>query len=209
MDDHERALWLAERAGCLTASRMAEAMKYLKGGGESADRSNLRDELLAERLTGHTVRHYVSPEMQWGLDHEDEAIEEYETRTGTLIVRPAPYAAFVPHPSVEFLGASPDGFIGRIALAEVKCPTTATHLRYLAMAEAPEDYRPQMTLQLICTGRVWCEFISFDPRIQQPKLRLVARRWEPDKDYREKVFTEAVKFLAELDSAFEILTGQA
>jgi hypothetical protein len=42
--------WFNARTGKATASRMKNAMKYLKGGGDSAERKGLKIEILCERL---------------------------------------------------------------------------------------------------------------------------------------------------------------
>jgi len=47
--------WFNARIGKITASRMASAMSYLKGGGDSAARKDLKIEILAERLTDNIV----------------------------------------------------------------------------------------------------------------------------------------------------------
>ncbi len=43
----------------------------------------------------------------------------------------------------------------------------------------PEKHKPQMVVQLACTGRQWCEFVAFDPRIRDPRRQLFVRRYEP------------------------------
>ena len=65
--------WLSERTGCLTASRMADALDFRKDGKPGAARIKLMRELLAERMTGEAMRHFVTAEMQRGLDEEPNA----------------------------------------------------------------------------------------------------------------------------------------
>jgi hypothetical protein len=77
--------WFNARTGKLTASRrMKNAMKYLKGGGDSAERKDLKIEILCERLTGNIVDKFVNQAMQWGIEKEPEAKEAYEQKTGRL-----------------------------------------------------------------------------------------------------------------------------
>ena len=76
--------WLAARAGKLTGSRMKDVMAVKKDGTPKAERANLMRDLLAERLTGESVRHYVNDAMQHGTDTEDEAKSVYEATTGEL-----------------------------------------------------------------------------------------------------------------------------
>ena len=61
--DQSSAAWLKAREGRITASRIKDVISYLKNGKESAKRYDYRLELVAERLTGMAVEHYVSPAM--------------------------------------------------------------------------------------------------------------------------------------------------
>lgn len=200
-DSDAKAAWLRERSGCLTSSCMASAMAYTKKGEPTADRSKLMKNLCAERMTDQSAWHYVNPAMQWGLDHEDEARAMYEAEAGVIInhVR----WRFTRHPTIEFCGASDDGFIGADGMIEIKCPTTATMVDWRLAGLVPEEYKPQMTLELCCTRRRWCDFIAYDPRIKNPAHRLFIRRFEPTAEERANVEAAAVQFLAELDRMFE------
>jgi putative phage-type endonuclease len=192
--------WLRARIGCLTASRFADATARTKSGW-SASRAKLLKELLAERLTDSAATHYVSDAMQWGIDHEHEAWMAYEEHTGTLVDT----AGLFLHPTIPHCGATPDRLIGVDGVGESKCPTTTTHITWLMNKTVPEEYRPQMLLQLACTKRKWCEFISFDPRMP-PKQRLFVRRFSPSADEIATAEQEAKDFLAELEQMFEIIT---
>ena len=119
------ANWLRARAGKLTASRMRDAMDFLKNGQPSAKRSQLMRELLAERLTGDSVRHFVTDAMAWGLEREAEAKAAYEAETGVIVGE----AGFYDHPRIDNLGATPDGLVPS-GLIETKCPTTPTFVEW-------------------------------------------------------------------------------
>jgi hypothetical protein len=192
--------WFNARTGKLTASRMKNAMKYLKGGADSADRKDLKIEILCERLTGDIVDKFVNQAMQWGIDKEPEAKEQYELKTGRLIKD----VGFVDHPKIEFCGASPDGLVDE-GLIEIKCPTTATHLNWILAGVVPEEHKPQMCLQALCTGRPWVDFVSYDPRMPEAN-RLFVRRYTPTAEELAEVEAEAIKFLGEVEEMFEQLT---
>ena len=194
--------WFNQRTGKLTASRMSSAMSYLKGGGDSAARKDLKIEILAERLTDNIVPKFVTGAMQWGIDHEAMAKEAFEKKTGLKITD----VGFVDHPMIEYFGASPDGFVSDGRAIEIKCPTTSTHLKYLLSGVIPEEYKPQMSVQSACTGKaVW--FASFDPRMPKGK-QLFIRLYEPTTDEIKNVESEAVKFLYEVEQMFEQLTTE-
>lgn len=204
IEGDELAAWLNARSGKLTASRMAAAMAYTKAGKPAAERVKLMHELLAERLTGDSIRHFVTDAMQWGLEKEAEAKAEYEERTGIIVSE----AGFFDHPEIDYFGATPDGLIGRDGLIETKCPTTQTFVEWTLAGVVPDEHKPQMIAQLLCTGRAWCEFVAYDPRIRDPNRRLFIRRFTPSADERAAVEAAAIKFLGELDALFEAFTTQ-
>jgi hypothetical protein len=87
MNAETKAAWLSARAGKLTASRMADAMDFRKDGKPSAARTKYMHELLAERLTGLSAPHFVSPAMEHGLEYEDEAVDVFVGRYPQYDVR--------------------------------------------------------------------------------------------------------------------------
>jgi hypothetical protein len=193
--------WFNERTGKLTASRMASAMAFLKNGKEASERYKLKKEILVERLTGDIVPKYVTQEMQWGIDTEPQAKEAFESATG-LIVTDLP---FVPHPSIENLGCSPDGQVSDGCLIEIKCPSSLTMLEWLLNGVVPEEYKPQMLLQSLCFGGVPVYFCGFDPRLPE-KRRLFIRKFEPTHEELTVVESAAKQFLEEVDAMFDLLT---
>ena len=152
-NDQRSGAWIKERLGCFTASRAADAFATTKKG-ESAARTKYKFQLLAERMTNEAKEFYVTPAMQRGIDKEPEARERFEEVTGLIVQE----CGFALHDTIDFLGASPDGLVGNDALIEIKCPTTETHLTYKIAGVVPEDYKPQMLVQMLVTGRKKCWF---------------------------------------------------
>ena len=186
--------WKVLRAGKVTASRVADVVARIKTG-YGASRANYAAELIAERLTGVPVESYVSAAMQFGLDTEAEARAAYEFLRDTEV---AP-AFFVPHPTIANAGASPDGYVGADGLIECKCPNTATHLDTLRAKSVPSKYITQMQFQMACTGRKWCDYVSYDPRLPVP-MRLFVKRVERDDKAIEELEREVAVFLAEIET---------
>jgi hypothetical protein len=201
MSKQGTAQWFADRTGALTASRMAAAMSMLKNGKESKDRADLKIEILAERLTGNVVPHYVTPAMQHGIDTEPAARAAYESHTGTLVAE----CPFIPHPTIAHYGCSPDGRIGKSLGLEIKCPTTAKMIAWRMAGVVPEEHKPQMIAQCLCAGFDAVEFVAFDPRLPK-NLQLLVLRYTPTQEERDAVQKAAVDFLAEVDAMFEQLT---
>lgn len=203
MSEQRTGAWFSARTGKLTASRMADAMAFLKGGKPAAARTKYMMEMVAERLTDCIAPHYITADMQWGIDQEIPARQEYSLRTGRL-VQPC---FFFDHFDIENFGASPDGLV-EDGLIETKCPRTSTHVGWIADGVVPEEHKPQMLAQMACTGRTWCDFVSYDPRIPNDN-RLFIVRFVPDRAEIEAVEEAARKFLSEAEALFELLTKEA
>ena len=107
---------------------------------------------------------------------------------------------FFLHPDMPFTGASPDRLVGEDGLLECKCPATTTHLEYVMGGLVPEQYIPQIQWELACTGRKWADFISYDPRIVDEKLRFFYRRVERDEKLIAFYTAEVLKFEAEIQA---------
>lgn len=160
--------WYAERCGKVTASRVKDLnAKPSKGKALNA----LGLTILAERLTGVQKETPTNFYMQWGIDNEPHAIAAYENETGFFVNG----TGLIDHPFIEMFGASPDGLVGENGQIEVKCPDTTTHLNTLLTKEVPEEHMPQITSQLACTRREWCDFVSYDPRLE-PELQIIIIR---------------------------------
>jgi putative phage-type endonuclease len=193
--------WKAVRLGKVTASRVADVMAKTKTGW-SASRANYRAQLVAERLTGNLADSYTNQAMEWGVLTESEARSAYSFYTGADVQK----IAFAPHPTIAMSGASPDGLVGADGLVEIKCPNTATHIETLLGGAVPGKYVLQMQWQMECTGRAWCDFVSFDPRMPED-MRLFVKRLERDQDAIADLYAEILTFLGEVESTVEKLNA--
>lgn len=192
--------WFAQRLGKVTASRLADVMAKGKGSAEAATRATYRAELVAERLTGKAAEGFTNAAMKWGTDCEPLARAAYEAEYGLLVTE----TGMVAHPHIPMSGASPDGFVSIDGLIEIKCPETKGHIDTILSGEAPTKYIPQMQWQMACTGRAWCDFASFDPRMPQ-EMQLFVRRVLRDDDLIRTYEDEVVQFLSEVESTIEKL----
>ncbi len=185
--------WKQARVGHVTASRIADLMARTKTG-YSASRGTYLGQLVSERLTGMPHEGFTSPAMQWGLDTEAEAVAAYSFFKNVDVLP----GSFVLHPAISWTGATPDGLVGSDGLVEVKCPNTSTHIETVLTDAIPGKYRQQMLWQMACTGREWCDLVSYDPRMPEP-LRLFVRRVERDDEQIAELEREVREFLFELD----------
>lgn len=184
--------WLRLRAGKVTASRVADVIAKTKTG-VSASRAKYAGELVAERLTGAPAERYSNAAMAWGTEMEPEARSAYEYNRAAKVDQ----VAFVLHPTIGDSGASPDGLVGEDGLVEIKCPETHTHIETLLGQAVPAKYITQMQWQMACTGRAWCDFVSYDPRLPEP-MRFFCKRVMRDDALITELETEVVAFLNEV-----------
>jgi hypothetical protein len=196
--------WRLARSGKATGSRIADVVAKVKSGDWGASRKNYRAELVVERLTGIPTEGYVSKEMQWGTDREPEARRLYSFLTDAAVVQ----VGFVPHPRIAMTGCSPDGLVGDKGLVQFKCPNTAQHLDVWDTGKIADIYIKQMTWEMICTERDWCDFVSYDPRVLVPEMQLYVQRVPRDAELVATLEREIPVFLAEVAEQVERLRAK-
>jgi putative phage-type endonuclease len=184
--------WFAARCGKVTASRISDVIAKTRNGW-GAGRKNYAAELIAERLSGVSAPGFSNAAMQWGTDTEPQARQVYQEARLVSVEE----IGFVDHPAIEMSGASPDGLIGDDGLVEIKCPNTATHIDTLLGSSLPDKYRVQMLWQMACTGRKWCDFASYDPRLPEP-MQLYVERVVRDDERIAELEALVADFLAEV-----------
>lgn len=193
--------WRALRLGHVTASNVADVMAKGKSG-EAVTRKKYKVKLLAERLTGASQDFYTNAAMEWGTEQEPYARMAYEVANDVLVDK----TGFWPHETIKWVGVSPDGLVDNDGLVEIKCPNTTTHLDYILDDKVPTEYYKQIQCQLWVTGRSWCDFISFDPRLPQ-RNQLFVKRCFRDEALMAEMEKEIREFLQEIEYLIEQLQG--
>lgn len=199
MIEQRTEAWHQQRLGRVTASRVADVIAKTKTGA-SASRDNYSTQLILERLTNKQAEFYSNAAMQWGTETEPMARQAYELKRGVFVDE----VGFIDHPTIEMSGASPDGLVGKNGLVEIKCPESKTHMEYLLSGKAPAKYIPQMMWQMACTGREWCDFVSFDPRFPE-NLQILVVKVEYNPIYVLMLELEITQFLDDVNKKVEIL----
>lgn len=188
--------WFAARAGKVTASKISDVlMKPTTAGFQ-----NYLAQLVCERLTGTVSETCTSAAMQHGTETEPQARAFYELVGGVSIDE----VGFIDHPSIELTGASPDGLIGIDGLIEIKCPQQTKHIKNLLGGSIDRGYRLQMQWQMACTGREWCDFVSFNPTFPD-EMQLHIQRVERDPNQIVEIETAVREFLADVDAQVKSL----
>lgn len=185
--------WYAARLGYLSASKFKEATSFLKTGADTADRLNLKIEILTERLTRVRQESYVTKDMQRGIDLEPAALEQYKA----IYDGPVSTTGFVKHASIDWLGCSPDGLAGDDGLVEIKVPKPTTYVSWCINNDIPEKHLPQLQCQLAVTQRNWVDFVAYCPEMPEPYRLFVRRLWRDDAAIRSAEQL-AVRFLDEV-----------
>jgi len=194
--------WKMARLGHVSASNIAAVMSKGKDNSESTIRRNYKIKLVAERMTGKPQESYKNAAMEWGNEQEPFARMAYEALTGTLVDK----TGFWKHETKEWIGVSPDGLVGDDGLIEIKCPNTTTHLEYIFDDVTPSEYRKQIQMQLWVTGRAWCDFVSYDPRLPVNNQLFIKRNMRDNKLIA--LMQEDVDvFLKEIDAIINKLKG--
>lgn len=145
-----------ERFGKITASLVSA---ILRCDGETKSRK------WAWRcITGREKERDVGWDMQRGLDHEADAVGALEVELCALALP----GRFVSHPTIPWLGASPDGFLDGMIPIEAKCPR-ALHV------DIPPPYYAQMQVQMECCNAPYGYFVSWVENSEAQFVKLVER----------------------------------
>jgi hypothetical protein len=200
--------WYAARLGKATASRFKDAIATKKQtekqkkdglpGDPMQAQLDYCTELVVERLTGQRAQKFVTAAMQWG-DHEPAARAAYERVTGRIVEE----TGFVAHDTL-MAGCSPDGLVDWDGLIEIKCPfNTANHIETL-LNGMPAEHIPQVQGQMWITGREWCDFVSYDPRMPEA-LQLHVQRIQRDLGFIADLEAKVTSFLQQVGNQVEAL----
>lgn len=182
--------WFAQRLGRVTGSKV----HCLIASGSGAGRKSYLAQLVLERLTGQVAEGFKSAAMERGTEMEPEAVRAYQFYHEAAVEE----VGFVAHPTIEMAGASPDRLVGNRGVLEVKCPLAPAHLETLNGGSIKAEYRSQMQWEMACTGREWCDFISFNPDFPEA-MRLHVTRIERDDALIAKLEAAARHFLTDVD----------
>lgn len=132
--------WHEARSGKITASMAAACLGLNEYVGPLAAYNKILG-LKEDQDNAH---------KSWGREFEQEAKEEYQIVSGNLVDD----TGFWIHPTMPWLGASPDGLVGPDGMVECKCPQKLPD-------KVPIRDRIQCLIQMECTGRAWCDYFAW------------------------------------------------
>ena len=190
--------WLNLRMGVATASKFKDVM----AGGAGKTRKSYMYSLAAELITGQREESFSNQYMEWGTETEPQARAMYEFEACCDVEE----VAFIKLGSGHAIGCSPDGLVGDAGMVEIKCPKTTTQIETFISGKMPTGHKAQVQGQLWVAKREWCDFISFDPRIEGAASYYRERIYR-DEDYIKKLEEGCFKFETELTELVAKLKG--
>ena len=190
--------WKAMRLGKVTASKMKDLMSKGRGSAVSKTAETYMMDLIAERLTGESKPFFENDAMRWGTETEPQARAMFELREGHEVEE----VAFIEYD--DNVGMSPDGLIGDDGLIEIKCPNTSTQIKRALSDNYAADYKDQIQMQLWVSGRQYCYFLSFDPRLDCAAGYLL-QYVERDEEYIELMASKTEIFISKMNEILNTL----
>lgn len=139
-------------------------------------------EKLAEAYSSGIVEDWSNKHTERGVELEPQARSLYELETGNEVQ----VVGFVTNDKVsKVAGASPDGLIGKDGLLEIKAFDDAKHFKMTILGiEIESQYMWQMQMQMLITGRKWCDFLAYNPNFEKS---LLIQRVKADKEMQAKI----------------------
>ena len=183
--------WFIEKLGKASSTGISNIMA--KGKGLS--RKSYMYALLGQRVTGKYKEFGKSRSIDWGTENEGLARAIYELETGHTVTQ----VGFINHPTIPMCGVSPDGLVLEDGSLEIKCLDTANHLLFWKEKIIPLDYQYEMTWQMCCTGRRWCDYVNYDPRVLEESKKMIIKRFEYAESLACDITEAVVQFLSELN----------
>lgn len=182
--------WHEARVGVITASRAADACDKLKSGVPSSKALGYAAQVAMERVAGVACDDtFVNFAMRRGTELEPRARLAYEEETGQLVQE-----AGIALTDDRLFGYSTDGFVGADGMIEIKCPLSALKVVTMWKDHDLAEYRHQIQMGLWLTGRHWCDFIMYDPRLVTVGKELFVEHIERDEKFIEQMEADLVSF---------------
>lgn len=182
--------WFEARRGIPTASEFSTIIAKGRSKNEpSVTRRKYLLTLAGQILTGEVVKAWEGNEhTERGHALEDEARQLYAFQCDA----DPQLVGFMRRGRV---GASPDSIVGDNGLVEIKTKMPHIQLEVLEQDRLPPEHVTQIQGQLLVSGRDFCDFVSY-----WPKLPLFVKRVERDEIYIAILNQAIADFIGELDA---------
>ena len=149
--------WYAVRRDMITASEAASALGHKPFPSYAG---SPRNELMARKLSDAPLNSVFAAH---GVKYEDEARRWAAAALGETILD----VGLVRHPTLDWLGASPDGVTLTGKLVEIKCPLK----RAVKPGQVPSHYYPQVQVQMEVADVDSTIFVEYKPASLSDDMR--------------------------------------
>jgi len=206
--------WFEARKGKITSSEIYKIMG--NGRGEDGITETAKTYLLervSELLGGSpNISHPSGTKpaaLEWGIELEETAIEHYNKAYSKEVAK----ASFMI--VNEHYGGSPDGLLLPEGIIEVKCPySSANHFKHGLIKDDADfkkvapNYYYQCMSNIICSKAEWCDFISYDPRVDPQFTMFVYRLYRNEEEIKniESRLEISINYMKELLEKIQIAT---
>lgn len=229
--------WLAARRGKITASEVYNLMVSGKKQEEYFGKAAMAY-ILKRFASGYVTEEpdIKNTAMQWGIDHEAEARDLYIEQLKQIESNDDLHVyetGFVTYNN--YAGCSPDGIVNQyvyseeenletnevdeevytepLGCIEIKCPhDSSVHVETILNDAIPEQYQKkyyaQMQMNMMVLDVQWCDFISYDPRMKDEKLRLKVIRIMRDEKFIEELKERIAKASVIMDQMKNKIEGK-
>lgn len=183
--------WENLRLGKITSSSFNIIMaNYGKAFGEPAKKYALK--LALERIKNcKSEYNYSNAHMERGHEQEPIARMLYEDLYFTEVTNGGFF-------DCGFYGDSPDGFVDNDGVIEIKSVIDTTHYANIKRGSIDPSYKWQVIGHLDCTGREWCDFISYCADFPETSQLIVYRIYRKDVIEEIKMLSERRKLFNDL-----------
>mgnify|MGYP007071567376 CR=1 FL=1 len=230
--------WMAGRRGKITGSRLKdvvakraftkeEVIAYLTAKGiehnPKAKKEELEMLLTAADIAALTVKaekkigFYELIAERLGIPSDDEsamdrghrlepqAIEEFEKATNTVVDRSL---VIWSREDNESIAVSPDGIVSPTEAVEVKCLSSANHIKAVLTKQIPDEYEFQKLQYFIVNDKLKkLYFVFYDPRLlAKPFFVIEVNRSEVQADV-DKYLAYQKAMVAEVEAIVNELSG--
>jgi len=204
--------WFKLRCGTFTASEAWKLMTEPRAKKDTISKTaeTYILEKVHEKITGQMKMGIDNFATQWGVEHEPLAAKWYAKLTGSEVGDP--YMEF--HPQMDYFSCTPDRYVNNDGLIEIKCPANGSnHFKHCFITNDEffknehSEYYWQCQSQMAICKKDWCDFVSFDPRVNTDLGMFIYRLYKNTKDI--ELLETKVRESRELFDKFYVMFGSA
>ena len=189
--------WFTLREKKMTASH-AQAI-----GANGKGLVTYTNQLMQEYYSNAEPERFSNVHTDRGNDLEDSAAFMYQMETGFEVMKIG-FAVYS-----EFVGVSPDLFVGNEGMAEIKCLADKGYFDLMLGGKVDTKYVWQAQMQLLVCEKEWNDLVFYNPNFDES---LIIVRQLPDKEKFSKLlagFSAGEEMIKEIEAKIKNLSEQS